>query len=185
MAKLFRATAEAETVHAHTHLHVLKGVGGTVDNLKAAIEGETHEFKHMYPKMIEEAQAEGDKQAERTFRFANEVEKIHAALYEKALADPAGLKQTEYLHLLRVRLYLRGPRSGQVPGVPGGRESLLQRGLGGDMDKWECPCGYVYDPAEGDVEHGVSPGTSWEAVPDDWLCPKCAAEKEYFEKAGE
>ena len=96
VAKLFRATAEAETVHAHTHLHVLKGVGGTVDNLKAAIEGETHEFKNMYPKMIEEAQAEGDKQAERTFRFANEVEKIHAALYEKALADPAGLKQTEY-----------------------------------------------------------------------------------------
>ncbi|MBI4806150.1 MAG: rubrerythrin family protein [Desulfovibrio sp.] len=96
VAKLFRATAEAETVHAHTHLHVLKGVGSTVDNLKAAIEGETHEFKNMYPKMIEEAQAEGDKQAERSFRFANEVEKIHAALYEKALADPAGLKSTEY-----------------------------------------------------------------------------------------
>lgn len=96
VAKLFRATAEAETVHAHTHLHVLKGVGSTVDNLKAAIEGETHEFKSMYPKMIEEAQAEGDKQAERAFRYANEVEKIHASLYEKALADPTGLKQTEY-----------------------------------------------------------------------------------------
>jgi len=53
------------------------------------------------------------------------------------------------------------------------------------MDKWECPCGYVYDPAEGDVEHGVNPGTAWEDVPEDWLCPKCAAEKEYFEKVGE
>ncbi len=96
VAKLFRATAEAETVHAHTHLHVLKGVGSTADNLKAAIEGETHEFESMYPKMIEEAQAEGNKQAERSFRFANEVEKIHAALYEKALADPSALAETEY-----------------------------------------------------------------------------------------
>lgn len=96
VAKLFRAAAEAETVHAHTHLHVLKGVGSTAENLKAAIAGETHEFESMYPKMIEEAQAEGNKQAERSFRYANEVEKIHAALYAKALADPAGLKATDY-----------------------------------------------------------------------------------------
>ncbi|MFZ5427081.1 MAG: rubrerythrin family protein [Thermodesulfobacteriota bacterium] len=96
VAKLFRAAAEAETVHAHTHLHVLKGVGSTAGNLKAAVEGETHEFESMYPKMIEEAQAEGNKQAERSFRFANEVEKVHADLYKKALADPAGLAETEY-----------------------------------------------------------------------------------------
>lgn len=96
VAKLFRAAAEAETVHAHTHLQALKGVAGTAENLKAAIEGETHEFESMYPKMIEEAAAEGNKQAERAFRYANEVEKIHADLYKKALADPAGLKETEY-----------------------------------------------------------------------------------------
>ncbi|WP_243312210.1 rubrerythrin family protein [Fundidesulfovibrio agrisoli] len=96
VAKLFRAAAEAETVHAHTHLQVLKGVGSTADNLKAAVEGETFEFESMYPKMIEQAIAEGNKQAERAFRYANEVEKIHAALYQKALADPAGLKETEY-----------------------------------------------------------------------------------------
>lgn len=53
------------------------------------------------------------------------------------------------------------------------------------MDKWECPCGYVYDPAEGDVEHGVMPGTAWADVPEDWVCPKCGAEKEYFEKVEE
>ncbi|WP_243360755.1 rubredoxin [Fundidesulfovibrio terrae] len=53
------------------------------------------------------------------------------------------------------------------------------------MDKWECPCGYVYDPAEGDLEHGVNPGTAWDDVPGDWVCPKCGAEKEYFEKVGE
>ncbi len=50
------------------------------------------------------------------------------------------------------------------------------------MDKWECPCGYVYDPEEGDVPHGVNPGTAWEDVPADWVCPKCGAEKEFFEK---
>jgi len=53
------------------------------------------------------------------------------------------------------------------------------------MDKWECPCGYVYDPEEGDMAHGVKPGTPWDDVPEDWVCPKCGAEKEYFEKVGE
>jgi rubrerythrin len=52
VAKLFRAAAEAETVHAHAHLRSLKGIGSTADNLKEAIDGETHEFKSMYPAMI-------------------------------------------------------------------------------------------------------------------------------------
>ena len=50
------------------------------------------------------------------------------------------------------------------------------------MDKYECPCGYVYDPAEGDYERGIEPGTPFEALPDDWVCPKCGAEKEHFFK---
>ena len=85
VAKLFRAAAEAETVHAHAHLRVLKGIKSTAENLKEAIAGETHEFKSMYPAMIETAQSESDKAAERTFTYANEVEKIHADLYQKAL----------------------------------------------------------------------------------------------------
>jgi rubrerythrin len=85
VANLFRAAAEAETVHAHAHLRVLKGVKSTAENLKEAIAGETHEFKSMYPAMIEAAQSEGEKAAERSFTFANEVEKIHADLYQKAL----------------------------------------------------------------------------------------------------
>jgi rubrerythrin len=85
VAKLFRAAAEAETVHAHAHLRVLGGIGETKDNLKEAIAGETHEFNSMYPDMIEEAEREGNKSAERSFRYANEVEKIHAELYQKAL----------------------------------------------------------------------------------------------------
>jgi rubredoxin len=50
------------------------------------------------------------------------------------------------------------------------------------MDKYECPCGYVYDPEEGDPENGVEPGTPFPDVPEDWVCPVCGAEKEYFEK---
>ena len=85
VAKLFRAAAEAETVHAHSHLQAMDGIKATRENLLEAIAGETHEFKSMYPKMIEEAEAEGSSQALRSFKFANEVEKVHAGLYQKAL----------------------------------------------------------------------------------------------------
>jgi rubrerythrin len=85
VARLFRAAAEAETIHAHNHLKVLKGIGSTADNLKEAVGGETHEFTKMYPGMIADAQSDGNKEAERTFNFANEVEKIHAQLFQKAL----------------------------------------------------------------------------------------------------
>ncbi|MFH1116253.1 MAG: rubrerythrin family protein [Pseudomonadota bacterium] len=93
-ARLFRAAGEAETIHAHNHLKVLKGIGTTAENLEAAIAGETHEFEHMYPEMIEAARAEGNKDALRTFEYANEVEKIHAALYRKML-DGLGSSQEE------------------------------------------------------------------------------------------
>jgi len=85
VAKLFRAAAEAETVHAHAHLRELGGVKSTKENLGTAISGETHEFKTMYPAMIEDAKAEDNKGALRSFTYANDVEKIHAALYQKAL----------------------------------------------------------------------------------------------------
>lgn len=85
VARLFRAAAEAETIHAHNHLRALKGIGPTKANLEEAVHGETHEFKNMYPGMIADAQAEGEKEALRSFQFANEVEKVHAQLYEKAL----------------------------------------------------------------------------------------------------
>ncbi len=53
------------------------------------------------------------------------------------------------------------------------------------MDKYVCTvCGYVYDPAEGDPDNGVDPGTSFEGLPDDWTCPVCGAGKKDFEKEG-
>jgi len=87
VANLFRAVAEAETVHAHNHFRQMGGIKTTKENLEAALHGEVFEFQDMYPQMIAEAQAEGIKDAVRTFTFANEVEKVHADLYKKALAD--------------------------------------------------------------------------------------------------
>jgi rubrerythrin len=92
IAKLFRAAAEAETVHAHAHLRVMKGVKETADNLKAAIAGEAHEFQEMYPKFIEEAEAEGNQGAVVSFKNAMAVEKIHNQLYQQALSALEGGK---------------------------------------------------------------------------------------------
>ncbi len=96
VAKLFRAAAEAETVHAHAHLRALKGVKGTAENLQEAIAGETHEFKEMYPAMIESSKEEGNKAAERSFTYANDVEEVHAGLYQKALDNLGNLPETDY-----------------------------------------------------------------------------------------
>jgi rubrerythrin len=87
VAKLFRAAAEAETVHAHNHLKEVGGIKSTKENLNEAINGESYEFQKMYPGMIEDAKAEGNDGALRSFNFANEVEKIHADLYKKALGN--------------------------------------------------------------------------------------------------
>jgi rubrerythrin len=95
-AKLFRAAAEAETVHAHAHLRALGGIRKTAENLKEAISGETHEFKNMYPGMIESAKEEGNKAAETSFANANAVEEVHANLYQKALDSLGNAKAVDY-----------------------------------------------------------------------------------------
>ncbi len=95
-ARLFRAAAEAETIHAHNHLKTVGGIRTTLENLKEALAGETHEFKSMYPEMIKTAEAEGDKNAVRTFTYANEVEKIHADLYHKAIYNLSDQEMTDY-----------------------------------------------------------------------------------------
>jgi rubrerythrin len=96
VAKLFRAAAMAETVHAHSHLRALKGVKGTAENLQEAIGGETHEFESMYPPMIEDAKAEDKKAAQKSFEYANAVEKIHADLYTKAAESLGENEETDY-----------------------------------------------------------------------------------------
>jgi rubrerythrin len=85
VAKLFRAAAEAETVHADAHLEAMDGVKSTGENLAVAIAGESEEFKEMYPKFLAQAQEEGNKPAEFSFKNALAVEEIHHNLYSKAL----------------------------------------------------------------------------------------------------
>jgi len=84
IARLFKAAAEAETVHAHNHLRIMGGIGTTEQNLQDAIKGETHEFKEMYPGFIEVAAEEEENRANWSFNIANDVEEIHAELYKKA-----------------------------------------------------------------------------------------------------
>jgi rubrerythrin len=96
VAKLFRAAAEAETVHAHAHLRVLGGIRTTKENLEEAIGGETHEFQSMYPQMIADAKAEDNKAALRSFDYANQVEKVHADLYKKATDNLGNNQETDY-----------------------------------------------------------------------------------------
>ena len=96
VAKLFRAAGAAETVHAHAHLRALGEIGSTEDNLKVAVAGETHEFKQMYPEMIKDAKEEGNKTAERSFVYANEVEQVHAKLYQNALDNLDSLEEVDY-----------------------------------------------------------------------------------------
>ncbi len=93
-AKLFRAAAEAEAVHAANHLRALKAIKNTKENLREAIAGETHEFKEMYPEMIASAKAEGAKDAERSFNYANAVEEYHARLYHDMLEGLEAKKES-------------------------------------------------------------------------------------------
>ncbi len=91
IARLFRAAAEAETIHALAHLQNLGGVGTTLQNLKEAVAGETYEFTEMYPPMVAQATAEGHR-GKTMLGFAGEVEKVHARLFQQALAALEGGK---------------------------------------------------------------------------------------------
>jgi rubrerythrin len=87
LARLFRAAAEAETVHARNHLRVLGEIKSDKENLQAAVGGENYEFTEMYPGFIKQAKAEGNQKAENSFDLANKVERIHHKLFQTALDD--------------------------------------------------------------------------------------------------
>ena len=97
MNLVFRAVAEAETVHALNHLEALELVGKTEENLKAAIAGENEEFQKMYPAFIEEAKGELMQEAAlMSFDVANQVEEIHAGLFNKALDNLGNNEEVDY-----------------------------------------------------------------------------------------
>lgn len=96
IARLFRAAAAAESVHAGNHFRADDGVNSTLENLKFALGGENYEVNSMYPPMLATAQQEDHKKAANSFNWALEVEKIHAALYSEAIGDMDSKEEHEY-----------------------------------------------------------------------------------------
>ena len=121
-AKLFRAAADAETLHALKHFEVAGKIGSTADNLKEGVAGETYEYKEMYPDFVKEAEAEGNKAALMTFTFAMKAEEVHAGLYQEALEN---LDQTEevfyYLCPVCGNIEKFIPEKCSICGVPGAK----------------------------------------------------------------
>jgi rubrerythrin len=120
-AKLFRAAAEAETLHALKEFELAGKIGSTVENLQAGVEGETYEYTEMYAGFLETANAEGQKDAARIFAFAQAAEKSHAILYEEAIK---GIDETEEV------FYYLCPVCGDIEKVQPGKCPVC--GLSGD-----------------------------------------------------
>ena len=94
VAKLFRALAESERVHAQSHLMVMGEVGSTDDNLSSAADGETYEFTQMYPSFIQQADKDGNQRAVASFRNAMKAEKVHANLLAAQMDNSS--KENDY-----------------------------------------------------------------------------------------
>jgi rubrerythrin len=112
-AKLFRAAAEAETIHALNHLRITDEIKSTLDNLNTALGGETFEFTKMYPEYLVTSKKEGNKQATWSFDLANKVEQIHAKLYQKAI-DAVKTKK----EMPKVDYYVCGTCGNTIEGEP-------------------------------------------------------------------
>ena len=130
VAKLFRASAHAETIHAHAHLRAMGGINKTAENLEAAIEGEGFEFQEMYPPYLEEAQKEGDRMAAVSFRNAMVVEEVHHDLYSQALSavKAGGDLPSRDIYVCEIcgnTVYDHAPDKCDVCGVPKERFSLI------------------------------------------------------------
>ncbi len=118
IAKLFRAAAAAETVHANNHLRAMEGIKTTAENLEVAIAGENYEVVTMYPSMYAEAEAEGDKRAIQTFKYALETEKVHEKLYRQAaesIRQGKDITKKEYYVCPVCGYTHEGPLEGRCP----------------------------------------------------------------------
>jgi rubrerythrin len=128
VAKLFRVAAHAETIHALNHFRALGEIKTTAENLEAAISGENYEVVDMYPEFIADAEAEGNRKAFNSFKWAWEVEKVHEALFRRALDNLAnGLAAVEY-YVCPVCGYVHengAPEKGPVCGTPGTRFEVI------------------------------------------------------------
>ncbi len=126
-AKLFRAAAEAETVHAFNHLKALKAVKSTGENLQEAVGGETHEYTKMYPAMIKDAISENNQEALQSFQWANAVEEVHAGLYKGLLDNPSKTAETYPYYVCPVCGYTHEREAPETCPVCGTRGKFFKR----------------------------------------------------------
>jgi rubrerythrin len=124
VARLFRAAAHAELVHALNHFKAMEAIKSTAENLQTAINGENYEVVNMYPPFIAEAEAEGAKRAVTSMHWALEVEKCHESLYRGALQDLAEAQEVYDYYVCPVCGYTHprsAPEKCPVCGAPGSR----------------------------------------------------------------
>lgn len=186
LARLFKETAAQETEHAFAHFRVLhpelniqavaqmsvsdkQAIAARC--LQLAIDGETYEYKTMYPEFAAQAQRDRDVSANAEFEIQQEESRQHAEQFRKAAQNFGLLKFIEHYHADRYMdamklLYGRSSALRQVASDPA-------------TQKWICQkCSVIYDPVVGDIDSGILPGTPFEAISDDWHCPICGARKQ-------
>ncbi|MFZ9229016.1 MAG: rubrerythrin family protein [Prochlorococcaceae cyanobacterium] len=186
LAKLFRDTAAQETEHAFAHFRLLHpelvvGDPAALSDqqkqavlarcLELAIEGETYEYTTMYPEFAAQAQSDRDQSAVAEFNEQIDESKEHAGIFKTAAKNFGLLAPIEQHHAERYGIALEALAGG-------GSLGEAAEPLGG---KWICKvCSMIYDPASGDPDSGIAPGTPFEAIPGDWQCPICGARKASF-----
>ncbi|MBD2101550.1 ferritin family protein [Leptolyngbya sp. FACHB-261] len=188
LAKLFRDTANQETEHAFAHfrlLHPELAVDdvSTLDAsqkkalvarcLELAIEGETYEYTTMYPGFAEQARDDRDSGAAAEFQEQEAESREHAAMFRKAAHRFGLLTHIENHHAQQYTEALKA--------LDGVAPSPKVAGTDPATRKWIClQCSMIYDPVTGDPDSGIAPGTPFEAIPNDWVCPVCQASKRSF-----
>ena len=186
LSKLFRETAAQETEHAFAHFRLLHPELNISDPaglseaqkqailsrcLELAIEGETYEYTTMYPGFAAQARQDRDSGAEAEFNEQSAESKEHAGIFRRAARNFGLLTPIEHHHAERYSAALQA-LTGQ------GEAKEAAEPLAG---QWICKvCSMIYDPAAGDPDSGIAPGTPFEAIPEDWVCPICGARKSSF-----
>lgn len=189
IAKLFKETAAQETEHAFAHFSLLhpelvienpenisedKKQEIIAQCLALAIEGETYEYTIMYPNFAAEAVQDRDTSAAAEFQAQAAESAGHANLFRQAAQRFGLLKHTEQYHAERYTEALQELR-GETPTPRQTSDNLA-------TSRWICKkCSMIYDPKEGDPDSGIAPGTPFEAIPENWVCPICGATKKMFE----
>jgi rubrerythrin len=188
LAKLFKETAHQETEHAFAHFRVMHPEL-TIANpdslseeekkaiatlcLKLAIEGETYEYTTMYPTFAEQARRDRDGFAAAEFTAQQQESKEHADQFRKAAHNFGLLVPIENYHADRYTDALNA--------LDGKTAMPRQVADAVATQKWICQkCSVIYDPVLGDPDSGIAPGTPFEDIPDDWVCPICGAVKRSF-----